>query len=199
MVELEGAKNNLSQQNRQLIENISTLQYRIQDLERNLASAHSSVDVQKVYSFSSFDLSRWYHLCFAVGIYFLCAYWDAMRLYNNLGSRAVWLSWSVLMYYLLYESHSLCVQMFKVHVGFSWLVGTSSLLNQVFFLGGVGGGVTRLDKIDGMPKSNNLLPMSNLTRGICWLRSRSETQTNLNQIKPNPIFPTGLFPFGRQA
>lgn len=47
VVELEGAKNNLSQQNRQLIDNISILQSRIQDLERNFASAQSSVDVQK--------------------------------------------------------------------------------------------------------------------------------------------------------
>lgn len=47
VVELEGAKNNLSQQNRQLIDNISILQSRIQDLERNFASAQSSGDVQK--------------------------------------------------------------------------------------------------------------------------------------------------------
>ncbi|KAJ8434236.1 hypothetical protein Cgig2_031904 [Carnegiea gigantea] len=47
VVELEGAKNNLSQQNRQLIDNISILQSRIQDFERNLASAQSSGNVQK--------------------------------------------------------------------------------------------------------------------------------------------------------
>lgn len=47
-MELEGAKNNISLENRQLKENISTLHSQIQDLETRLTSAQSSVDAQKM-------------------------------------------------------------------------------------------------------------------------------------------------------
>ena len=51
VVELEGAKDSISQENRQLLGNILTLQSRINDLEMSLGSAQSSMDAQKVQSF----------------------------------------------------------------------------------------------------------------------------------------------------
>lgn len=47
VVELEGAKDSISQQNRQLLCNISTLQSRMRDLETSLGSTQSSMDAQK--------------------------------------------------------------------------------------------------------------------------------------------------------
>ncbi|KAJ8422127.1 hypothetical protein Cgig2_012585 [Carnegiea gigantea] len=47
VVELEGAKDSISQENRQLLGNISTLQSRIRDLETSLGSTPSSMDAQK--------------------------------------------------------------------------------------------------------------------------------------------------------
>lgn len=51
VVELEGAKDSISQQNRQLLCNISTLQSRMRDLETSLGSTQSSMDAQKLCSF----------------------------------------------------------------------------------------------------------------------------------------------------
>ncbi|KAK9723753.1 hypothetical protein RND81_05G023000 [Saponaria officinalis] len=47
VLELEGAQNNLSQENRQLIDNISALESRIRDLEKSLPAAFTPVAEQK--------------------------------------------------------------------------------------------------------------------------------------------------------
>ncbi|KNA04880.1 hypothetical protein SOVF_195580 [Spinacia oleracea] len=47
VLELEGAKNSLSEENNQLLDNISVLQSRVQDLEMSLATAVSPADIQK--------------------------------------------------------------------------------------------------------------------------------------------------------
>ena len=48
VLELEGAKTTLSQENMQMLDNLSTLQSRVQDLEKSLLTVVSPADVQNV-------------------------------------------------------------------------------------------------------------------------------------------------------
>lgn len=48
VLELEGAKTTLSQENMQVLDNLSTSQSRVQDLEKSLMTVVSPADVQNV-------------------------------------------------------------------------------------------------------------------------------------------------------